>query len=196
MLLKFDPNGNFLWSQTWGAVTGYATGGGLGIDPSGHVLLAGIENAYPPPGNPALFVSSYNEIGVLLSSVAWNAPANVITGSPAIAINSAGSAAVVDTSLNSTGAWASTTAPLGTLPNSLLSNPYSLGTPTGQMTVLTNPTQPQTGPESSGGVFVTSYLHYLSNGPFLSFPLLNKTHSTAAINSIFDHSMDIAATGS
>jgi murein DD-endopeptidase MepM/ murein hydrolase activator NlpD len=185
LLLKLDPSGSFLWAKTWGG-SGFNTAGGLALDGSGHVLVSGTEGSEPPYTG---FVLSYDAAGDLLSATGWS---DEQTSMASIAVSKAGSVAVVGTAQDNSGNWQAASAPAGSLPNSLVSNPYALGTPTGQTTSLTNPTRLQTGPENTGGVFVTSYPQYGSVGPFLSFPLPNRTAFTAAINAVFDHSADVA----
>ena len=184
MVLKLDPSGNFQWAKTWGGA-GFNTAGGIALDNSGHLLVSGTEDGPPQVG----FVLSYDTAGDLLSATGWSDQQTSISS---IAVSKLGGVGVVGTAQDDGGTWEPASAPAWSLPNSLVSNPYTIGTPVGQTTSLTNPTQLQAGPQDTGGVFVAPYPHYLGVGPFLTFPLLNRTAFTAAINAVFDHSADIA----
>jgi hypothetical protein len=151
-VLKLGPSGNFQWANTWGGA-GYTTAGGVAFDMNGDLLVSG--TAVGPPQVP--FVLRYDAAGDFLSSTGWSDQGTTISG---LGVTSAGAVGVVGTAQDNGGNWESTSARAGILPNSLVSNPYTVGTPTGQVSSLTNPTQSQTGPEGTGGVFVTSYALY------------------------------------
>jgi hypothetical protein len=187
MVLKLDPAGRFQWANTWGG-PGYDTAASVAINSTGQLLLSGTEDVYGQ--SPMPFVLTYNSDGNLLSSTGWEAPAPLsLGGGPAMILDNAGNAYLAGAALNNSGAWASISGSTGVLPDSLVSNGYSLGSPVGQQSNLTNPTQLQTGGViDTGGGGADAFVAKIAFG-FLRFPLRNKTASTAAINSVFDHSM-------
>jgi len=48
MLAKFDPNGVYLWSKSFGSANGHETATSIACDTAGHVSLAGVGNCTPP----------------------------------------------------------------------------------------------------------------------------------------------------
>jgi hypothetical protein len=161
MALKLDAAGNFQWAETWGG-SGFTTAGGIALDSSGHLLVSGTEIGPPQVG----FVLSYDTAGDLLTATGWSDQQTTISSiAVSSAVSTEGSVAVVGTSQDNGGTWEAASEPSGSLPNSLVSNPYTVGTPTGQTSNPTNPTESQTGPQNTGGAFVTPYTYYLGNPP-------------------------------
>jgi hypothetical protein len=152
MALKLDPSGSFRWAETWGGA-GFSTPGGIALDKNGDLLVSGTADGPPQVG----FVLRYDANGNFLSSTGWSDQGTTVAS---VAVSGAGAVAVIGTAQDNGGDWESISAPAGSLPNSLVLNPYTVATPTGEISSLTNPTQPQVGPEDTGGVFVTSYALY------------------------------------
>lgn len=148
MVLKLDPDGSFLWADTW-AAAGYNSAGGVGIDSTtGHLRVSGMQDAF---GTPMLFISSYDSLGNLLTSHGWGGTQTISgTPFPSLALDN-GDAWIVGGASNNHGGWNTISGTSGTLPNSLVSNPYTLATPVAQISYPTAQMQPQTGIKNSGG---------------------------------------------
>ena len=149
MVLKLGPGGNLHWADTW-TESGYTSLGGIALDPvTGELRVSGIEDAF---GTPALFISSYDPQGDLLSTNGWSGQ-ETISGStiPGLALDSLGNAWVAGGASNNQGSWATFSGAPGTLANSLVSNSYTLGVPNGRISRLTAQTQSQTGVINTGG---------------------------------------------
>ncbi len=149
LVLKVNSSGNFQWANTWGG-SGYDTAGSIALDPSGHLLVSGIEDVF---GTPMLFVLSYDTVsGNLLSQSGRNqgtvSPGINVAG---MVLDNTGNAFVVAAAQNNSGAWAGTSATTGTLPNSVVASPYSLGAPVAPTFGLNTITVLQTGVEDTGG---------------------------------------------
>jgi hypothetical protein len=187
MVLKLNSGGAFQWATTWGG-PGYDSAASVAIDPTGHLLVSGIEDANGQ--SPVPFLLTYDTNGNLLSSVGWQAQSPLSPGAAGgMILDGAGNVYFAGAATNNSGTWASITGTSGALPNSLIFNPYSLGSPIGQQSSLTNSTELQTGGVTdTGGGGADAFVTKITIG-FLRFPLRNKTASTAAINSVFDHSM-------
>lgn len=191
MLLKLDKNGKFLWARTWGNVGSFDTAGSVVIDANDAPIVAGIKDAY---GSPVLSVLIYDNDGNL------SPPSGLLQGTvqqgaaAAMTLDSGGNALLASTTLNNTGTWAGISADSGSLGRSLISNPYSTGTPNEGMTALTTPTILQaTGVQDTGGgngdSFVTQYPN-VSGTPsvtitpsFLVFPSPGSTQTLTVMNS-------------
>ena len=191
LVLKVDLNGHFQWAQTWGN-SGYDTAGSVGLDPSGHIIVSGMQDAY---GTPSQFVLSYDSNGNLLSAAAWSQGNPSNANYAAMTLDSVGNGLVVGSALNNQGVWAATSASVGSLTNSLISTSYTLGAPSAQPSLVHVAAVRQVGTQDTGGggsdLFVAQYRQYMSGGPFITvFPLPNlKPNSPQRINSIFDHTM-------
>lgn len=148
MVLKLDSDGNLQWADTW-TTTGYTSAGGVGIDSTnGHLLVSGMEDAF---GTPMLFASSYDSSGNLLSTHGWGGSQTIWgTPIPSLAVNN-GDALMVGGASNNFGGWTTISGTSGTLADSLVSNPYTLGTPSGQISYPTAQMQSQTGVKNTGG---------------------------------------------
>ena len=169
IVLKVDAGGSLAWAQTWGGA-GFDMATGMALDPNGHLLVAVGKNRYG--ATPGVAVLSYDTGGGLLSSVGWAGQEPFARApDPGLAVDAAGDALVVAGAQNNSGKWAAVAGSVRSLPNSLVINPFTLGTPTGQVTMLTNPTVSRTGVTDTGGggtdVFVAKYSHLLSGGYFL-----------------------------
>lgn len=171
LVLNIDASGNFRWAETWGG-SGFDTVGGIGLDPDGHLLASGIKGNYT--ANPMLFVLSYDTTGGLLSSAGWSGQQAPPAPWSAITVDGVGNAWVAGGARNNSGAWVPIAGSVRSRPNSLVTNPYSLGTPIGEVTSLTSPTVSQTGVTDTGGggidAFVARYPHRLSGGSPLNLP--------------------------
>lgn len=132
---------------------------------NGNLMVAGL--LYATGAVPELFVSSYSTSGSLLSAFEWSG--NQIAGGnvPGMAIGATGNILVAGGAANNSGAWAAASATSGSLPNSLVTYSYTLGTPSGTAKKLTPALQAQTGIQDVGGggedAFVAEYPGGLSN---------------------------------
>jgi len=165
MVIGVGASGDFRWAQTWGQ-SGFGYVGGIGFNPNGELLVSGVQNSGTAP---KYFVSSYDTSGGLLSSTGWLGDQTIAPGTnPGMAVDGLGNAFIAGGAENNGGAWAPIGAPAGGLPNELVMNSFALGTPTGQVTSLTNPTVSQTGIQNTGGggedVLVLRYPNSLSGG--------------------------------
>jgi hypothetical protein len=182
-LLKFGSSGVLEWARTWdsgGSQERYRVV--VGSDSSIYVVGStnGFDGVQWDP-----FLLKYDAAGTLLDSairrgtsawIAWSA-----TAMPG-AIVLAGAAA------NNTGSWLEFpgtpgSGPVTTTLQLVNSVPVSL-TPTNVVGTSSVPA----GVEDTGGGGFDAFVAKLTL-PFLTFPLPNKTAMTAAIKSVFDHSM-------
>jgi RHS repeat-associated protein len=69
LLVKYDPNGNLLWTRTWGGAAN-ENGNGIGIDGSGNIYVAGGTTSFGAGGYDALLLK-FSASGNLLWSKTW-----------------------------------------------------------------------------------------------------------------------------
>jgi hypothetical protein len=160
LLLKLDPNGVFLSASTWGATGTYDTAGSVVLTAGQDPLLAGVEDDY---GTPLLFLLGYDAGGNLTSQSAWQG-GNIQQGSASgMVLDANGTPYIASSALTNQGSWSSTSAHPGSLPNSLITNTYSVGVPSLSTARLTNSTvdQSSVGVQETGGggadAFVSRY---------------------------------------
>lgn len=144
LLLKLDPNGNLIWSSTWGGPgTEGIPLGSLAFEPNGNIELAASSNSFlGGPYGPVLL--EYTPGGVLVSSRIFAGIGGDVLGQ-ALALDQSGNAFVAGSATNSSGQWqtasGTTTTPAATIfaptftvssPTEAVSSPsVVLGTPTG-----------------------------------------------------------------
>jgi RHS repeat-associated protein len=143
MVLKFDSGGALQWEKSWGG-TGFNGATSAAIDPTGHLLVSGVQNQNGQSPNP--FISTYDSNGNLLSSTGWQPQEPLSPGyATSMVLDNAGNVYLVSAELNNGGSWVPVSASAGTLPFSTESLPYTLATPSAQVSSLSNPTVLQTG---------------------------------------------------
>ena len=101
LILKFDPNGNFLWSRTWSGGSGYDQALSFFFDGAGNLVVVGARDEFGPSG--AALVLRYDPSGDLLSSQYW-------TGAPgsvgyAVLLDPSGNVFVGGSATDNQGMW-------------------------------------------------------------------------------------------
>jgi hypothetical protein len=182
-LLKFDPSGVLQWANTWGSGRNDQVHRVL-TDTNGNVFMAGLTNGLDGTQQDVLLLK-YDASGNLLESDIRRGN----TDSQALsAVSTLDAILLAGSGFNSGGSWQQLTGTPGTGPTattlqSVGSVSISL-TPTGVVGTTSAPI----GMKDSGGggsdAFVAKIVFR-----FLNFPLHNKTADSAAVNSVFDHSM-------
>jgi hypothetical protein len=185
--LKFDSGGALQWEDTWGG-TGFNSATSAAIDPSGHLLVSGVQNQNGQ--SPTPFILSYDGNGNLLSSTGWQAQEPLSPGYAAsMVLDNAGGVYLASAELNNLGTWVSVSATAGTLPYSTETLPYTLATPSAQVSSPSIPTVSQTGGVvDAGGGGADAFISVLavpSGGPVAGLSTLvltfgNQTISTAS----------------
>ncbi len=142
VLLKLDSNGNFQWASRWGNAGTYDTAASTWLNASDQLLLSGMVDSF---GTPIAVLLQYDLNGNLLSQSGWM-NGNVQQGAAAaMTLDSIGNVYIASGALNNAGSWMPISANVVSLSNSLISNSYATGIPSGSISQLTNQTVPQTG---------------------------------------------------
>lgn len=139
LVLKLDPNGNFVWSKTWKASTGYDTATSFDFDPSGNLVVTGTKDEFGTTAAPILLRIDPN--GNLLSSLAWSGGPGAL-GS-AVTVDPSGDVFVGGGAPNNMGSWQSFTGTFGTENGTLTDQPSNVGiapfSPVSQPGTITSP---------------------------------------------------------
>lgn len=139
LVLKLDPDGNFVWSKTWKASTGYDTATSFDFDPSGNLVITGTKDEFGATAAPILLRIDPN--GNLLSSLAWSGGPGAV-GS-AVTVDPSGDVFVGGSAPNNVGSWQSFTGAFGTENGTLTDQPSNVGiapfSPVSQTGTITSP---------------------------------------------------------
>lgn len=139
LVLKLDANGNFVWSKTWKASTGYDTATSFDFDPSGNLVITGTKDEFGTTAAPILLRIDPN--GNLLSSMAWSGGPGAV-GS-AVTVDPSGDVFVAGSAPNNVGSWQSFAGTFGTENGTLTDQPSNLGiapfSPVSQTGTITSP---------------------------------------------------------
>jgi murein DD-endopeptidase MepM/ murein hydrolase activator NlpD len=149
LVLKLGPDGSFQWARTWGG-TGYDTAASLAIDPIGHLVVSEINDFL---GTPELSLISFDTGGNTLSNTTWSVNVAAGISLAGMILDKTGTAVVAAAGFNNSGSWLSTPLPNATsLPDSFIINSFSISSPVGITSQITNiPSVLQTGLQDMGG---------------------------------------------
>jgi len=161
LLLKVDPQGNFLWGRTWKGSTGYDSAGGLAFDGAGNPVVTGIIDAYGPA--PAAALLTFDTGGNPLSSQSWVGSSP--TAGHGLAIQG-GAAIIAGTAPNNTGNWQPFTGTPGTEAGSLTTPTGTVSSPTATLTSPAGTVGSPTGVIDIGGGGTDVFVDTTSSGPF------------------------------
>ena len=149
LLLKLDPNGGFLWANTWGTLGTYDSAGSVVVNSGQTPLVTGMLDWY---GTPSLFLLGYDGDGNLTSQLGWQGQVFQEGIAPGMALDAGGASYVASSAVNNQGSWAATTATSGALTNSIITNSYAAGVPNLSLTSVSASTSLQTaGTRDTGG---------------------------------------------
>ncbi len=127
LLLKIDPNGNFVWARKWGGI-GRDTANSFWIDASNNLVVAGSTTSFFS-GRQAALIQKYDGNGNILASKVLATSASSELNS--IVASSSGAYVATGDAPNNGGSWQDTGISAVPASGSLSSPPYSVGAPTG-----------------------------------------------------------------
>jgi hypothetical protein len=138
LVLKFDSNGNLIWSKAWGG-SGFEWTRGLSLGCDGSIYAVGETRSFGTGWD--VFLLKYDDSGNLLSQKIWGESGDQAAGS--ILIDGMGDIFLAGSAPNNSGTWQDVTGTTGAPTGTLSSPSGTVGSPAG---VITSPSATVTTP--------------------------------------------------